>query len=216
MKMQTIDLTSGSYTDWIRSVFNNPVTSPIWYFNPEVIYKSDATKTLLYLKELFLQPESLLDDFNVEQIEQGLWVICCSGGLLEESIGSKEASADLKKSVIKSTFKLFEKLLKIQPLRSISDMWWDALTQALSCEDDVGAQQFIGKSYKEIQKSIYEVLCKILSLSSVSCVLSALHGLGHLQYPGTSATIGMFIKENPSLDREVLDYARACVLGDIL
>lgn len=214
--MQVIDLTSGTYDDWIESVFGNPITSPIWYFRQSVTYKSDSTKSLQYLNKLFQNPDILLIHYELEQIEQGLWVICSSGGLLEEAFGDKTASISLKLNVVKNTYQLFIKVLLNESLHSLTEMWWDALTQLLSCQSDTDAEMFIGNNYSEIQDGIYKVLCNILTIDNIGCMLSALHGLGHLQYPGTSVTIGIFIEEHPDLDDEILDYARSCIAGEIL
>jgi len=214
--MNYVSLTSNKYDDWIVTIFDKPITDPAWYFDSEVVYESEPEKTLGYLKLLFNQPDLLLTEYSDKQIEQGLWIICCSGGLLEEVLSNLVVPVEPKIEVIEACFELFNKILSLDEYVSLAGMWWDALTQNISCVDEKDAELFIGPNYKLFQGQVFSTLCKILECQKkTGCIQGALHGLGHLQYPGTQKTITSYLQQNPDLDLSIKDYAVACIDGDI-
>ena len=68
----------------------------------------------------------------------------------------------------------------------------------------------------ELQNTYFQTLAKVLAIESRICQGAALHGLGHLHHPDTTALISRYIDEHPSLTKELVAYAQAAAKFEVL
>src|SRR5947209_3269992 len=65
-----------SFGDWVRHVFDHPVTNPAWHWDIEAdTPEPPAPKIVEYLKRLFENPEPVLAAYSDAQLNQGFWFL---------------------------------------------------------------------------------------------------------------------------------------------
>mgnify|MGYP001596870939 CR=1 FL=1 len=174
-------------------------------------YKFGDTKvTTDHLIRLFCNPEFLLEEYNVEQIEEGFEFIT---GLLcfvqfDGLLWDKRLLFSLRKELISAMFNLFSRLFAKKSFGTIDFMWWDILAYGYYMENGQPEDEDGAK----IQQSMFETLKQILEIDSQECQKSALHGLGHLKHSETETTINDFLRRHLVTD-ELRDYAKLCIDG---
>ncbi len=100
---------------------------------------------------------------------------------------------------------LYERLFLPLVLDTSPFMLWDALIA-----DRLGyprPERPLSPDEEQVRAAIFEALQQILQLDAHVCQAAALHGLYHLDCPGTSAVIGGFLRGHPALDPELREYA---------
>src|SRR5207249_5002956 len=105
-------ITRLTFDDWIRYVFDHPVTSPQWYWAyGEGEFMPEPAECVEYLAELFRNPDVILAPHSDAQLEQGFWYLVdnsCSNymfTLLEPPVPWAE-----RRQGIRSIAMLFERL----------------------------------------------------------------------------------------------------------
>jgi hypothetical protein len=69
---ETVEL---AYAEWLRKVFDHPVTDPAWHWGKDADLSEPPGPTRVqYLTRLFSQPE-ILADYTDAQVDQGLWYL---------------------------------------------------------------------------------------------------------------------------------------------
>lgn len=89
-------------------------------------------------------------------------------------------------------------------------MWWDLLPYHGRADNP---------AYAEPDREFLSAMGQILSLRSMACQESALHGLGHWHsaYPAyVEAAIDRFLEEHPRLRPELRQYAENARIGYVL
>jgi hypothetical protein len=206
-----VNLDKLTFEQFVDLVFNHLVTDPAWYWADDFdYYFDDGITSTKHLTRLFSEPEFLFEKFNLEQLEQGFYLITIllcyikfDGLLWAESI-----TFSLREKCIYSMFDLFERFFAINSLETIGFMWWDCLAYGYYMangkpEDENGAQ---------VQQAMFETLRRILKLESEDCQKSALHGLGHLKHPETEKTIRNYLRRK-FVKLEMREYAEKCIAG---
>ena len=65
-----------TFPDWVRHVFDHPVTDPAWHWDIDVdTSEPPASKSVEYQTELFQSPVRALAAYSDAQINQGLWYL---------------------------------------------------------------------------------------------------------------------------------------------
>ncbi|HKS71709.1 MAG TPA: hypothetical protein VJQ82_00850 [Terriglobales bacterium] len=214
-----------SFDEWIKWVFDHPVTSPEWYWQGGLrTVDNPAGQVVEFLGRLFEDPGRSTEEYSDEQLNQGLWFIAdssCSehiSALLDEGV-----VLELRERCIRSMGALFEKLfakrcsphmaslnqIGVRPLNATCYMWWDLLASATAPED----------GHRLLDQTVcLEVMQNILSLSNIACQESALHGLGHWQrnfQRETRQIVEEFLLKNPQVSGELRNYALKAVMGQV-
>jgi hypothetical protein len=132
-----------SFHEWVRYVFNHPVTEPAWHYNIDCDHwEEQALQAIEFLTRLFENPGRSLAEYSDSQLNRGFWLLLSSGSsnhmlaLVDEGV-----SWPLRQRCIESIPTLFEKLFavrcppslshfktpepEIEPLNSACYMWWD-------------------------------------------------------------------------------------------
>ncbi|MFN0016765.1 MAG: hypothetical protein ACKVP0_00815 [Pirellulaceae bacterium] len=210
----------GTYLDWIRHVFDHPISNPAWHWD----LKADTTEppppeSVAYLTRLFEEPE-ILATYSDPQVNQGFWYLVdnsCSSymfSLIELGVSWPE-----RQRGIRSIATLFAQLFAHRcsnhlshfdevgagALNLVCYMWWDIFPAR-------------GQDGELLDAELLAVMKRILTLDSVACQESALHGLGHwhMYYPEmVEQIIDEFLARVDSARPELREYAecarRGCV-----
>jgi hypothetical protein len=97
-----------------------------------------------------------------------------------------------------------------KPLNSNCYMWWDSFPSVASPDDP---HRLI------LHDAVLAVMEKILTLDSIACQESALHGLGHWQrdHPRlVESIVDRFLQSNTAPDYRLVAYAQAARRGCVL
>ncbi|MGA2280679.1 MAG: hypothetical protein ABSG80_10300 [Verrucomicrobiota bacterium] len=209
-------LTELSFNEWVRHIFDHPVTEPAWHWDENADHAElEPQRVVAYATELFQRAGELLAPYTDAQVNQGLWFLISESS--SPLYALTEASIPLEQRVhcIRSISKLFEQcfVARCTPhlshldepgagaLNSICYMWWDIFPLRGQPEDT---------ARREIDEACLSVMEATLQLPSVACQESALHGLGHwgLYYKNQcQSIISAFLQRHRDLRPELQRYA---------
>lgn len=214
MGKRLIDIT---FEEWLNYVFDHPVTDPAWYWDiDDDLDDGPPATTVDYMTQLFENAASVLRPFSDAQVNQGLNYLVnssCSSyvfALLDQDVAWPD-----RYRCIQSIYTLFESCLAVRcsehlshldetganPLNDVTYMWWDVIP--ICGEPD-------NKLRRKKDKPVLGVLQQILSLNSLACQESALHGLGHWhpEYPQqVNKIIDSFLAKHRRMRPELEQYA---------
>ncbi len=211
-----------SYEQWIKHVFDRPVTEPPWHeIGSDGDWEPSKEKAAEFLIRAFEEP-GVLETFSDAQLSQGFRYLI-SSSLSNYMYTLIDQDSLVQARGIRSIYYLFARLFSkkcsshlcsinekgANPLNSVCYMWWDVFPWHGNPND---------KSRTLLDNEVLSVMEKTLSLSNDACRESALHGLGHwaLVYPKrVSQLITDFISNNPSLRPELREYAEKAKHGSV-
>ena len=197
-----------------------------WYFDSDTPHwHAPADEALSYFIRLFENPLSALEYYADSQISQGLtYLVDATASGDSGWFSSRAVSVSERLRAIRAIYSLFDQLFRprctpimshlgeegAKPLNRNCYMWWDSFPLvALSDDPDRLA----------LHDAVVAVMGEILTLDSVACQESALHGLGHWQreHPRVvESTIDRFLQSNTALDHRLVAYAQAARCGCVL
>lgn len=199
----SINLNNYSFDEWVKFVFDHPVSEPAWYWDDAWKWEGDPHLLLKYATGLFSSPVFLLQEYGPEQIEQGFWFLLGSAGKLDHWVWAKEIDWSIRKACIGSMVNVFQQLFVKNPFGETCYMWWDLL-----CE-------FRGEGDPQVRDAMLESLRRVLKIESHGCQISALHGLGHLTHRDKKKVIQEFLKIHSTIDQKTKEYAREAIEGKV-
>jgi hypothetical protein len=209
------DLLGASYEEFVTFLFDHEVVPTPqnkgrgpepWYWKAEVLF--DPVRVASDYARLFAEPDFLPARFSSSQLEQGFWAIqsCNIECSVAEIIWHKQVPFVMRANCVRSMFHLFEKLFATMPSATAVEMWWDSLAYDWHCGN---RSRQSGGEDEDMQDVMFQTLGKILALPEPACQASALHGLGHLHHPETSALIDGYLQTTDGIDPELREYAKA-------
>jgi hypothetical protein len=197
-----------------------------WYFDPDTPHwDPPADEALSHLVGLFENPVSALENYADSQISQGLTYLVNT--ISSGDCGwfySRAVSVSDRLRAISAIYSLFDQLFQprcapillhvdeegAKPLNSNCYMWWDSFPSVASPDDP---HRLI------LHDAVLAVMEKILTLDSIACQESALHGLGHWQrdHPRlVESIVDRFLQSNTAPDYRLVAYAQAARRGCVL
>ncbi len=210
-----------SFHAWVAHCFEHPVSDPAWHFDadsPE--WSAPSALTLAHLTRFFASPSAVPAPYRDAQINQGLWYIADAFSPFDGALPSVDRVA-----CVSAMVGLYDELFvrrcaptlghasvdsgSESPLNSACYMWWDILRVAPLLRDPLRAA---------IDEAAVTVMEHALTLESIACQESALHGPGHWAsvYPErVRAAVDAFLKRGdvpPALRRYALDAREGRVL----
>ncbi len=213
-----------TFENWIRWVFDHPVSEPKWYWSAseEEVDDPEPSVCVEHLTGLFDAPE-VLNAYSDAQADQGLWYLtsnCCSN--YTAAIFRDEVAWPLRQGAIRAIATLFEKLYSVRctdhlchldengagPLNTSCYMWWDHLP--------CGAPKNPACTEQDAEQ--LGVMERVLKLKSIACQESALHGLGHWKrdYPKVvERIIDDYLARSKFLREDLRYYAQCARTGYI-
>jgi len=213
-----------AYDDWVRHVFDHRVTDPAWYWDVEADTREpEPPESVACLTRLFEEPE-FLAQYSDGQVNQGFWYLvhnCCSNytsSLIEPGVAWPERQRGIRAIAALFT-RLFARRCSdhlshvdekgASPLNSACYMWWDLFPTWGQPEDPAAA---------ELDAELLAVMSQILSIDSLPCQESALHGLGHwhMHYPArVQEIITGFLESGKEFRPELRHYAMCAAQGRV-
>ena len=207
------------YREWILFIFDHPIVSGKrkreWYWDDEWDFEyQDGHGQVDFVVRLFNRPRFLLNGYSDKKIEQGMWFLFSGREFLAKLLLDRRVSFADKRRLIRSIEELYKRLFRIREVGLCVNMFWDGLVCGVF-DYKVPAKNLTSEK-KRIQKEMFETLLKILAIRKDYIQLAALHGLGHLQHPGTKRAVEDFLKRNPKMDAYRVNYARQCIEGEMM
>ena len=210
--------------EWVRYVFDHPVTETAWHFDTDSEYLVlPPERAAQLLAETFERGGELLQPFTDAQLNQGFWFLVYSGNseymrcLTDASVPwparrrALHAFVPLFRDVMaaRCTPSLSHRSEPGTALNSACYMWWDIV---LLCPP-----LHAGERREPLHDEVLAVLAELLEVPHDACRESALHGLGHwaLNDPAATTVIDAFLDRSAGLRPELLEYARAARTGCI-
>ncbi|MCE9526599.1 MAG: hypothetical protein K8R36_11150 [Planctomycetales bacterium] len=215
-------LDEAKYLSWVQHVFDHPVMNPAWYWDLNAESSEPAPpECVANLTQLFAEPE-ILATYSDAQVNQGFWYLVSNTGsnymfsLIEPGVDWPE-----RQTAIRSIAILFARLFARRcsnhlshfdepgacALNSVCYMWWELFPAA----GRPGNPEF-----QALDAELLAVMKQVLTLDSIACQESALHGLGHwhFYYPViVEKTIDEFLTRVGNIREELRDYARCARQG---
>ncbi len=203
-----------SFEDWLEATFRVPISDDRWaWFLSGRGFEYPYDYILQHATSLFSSPRLLLPRFDKAEITQGFLYMGSELGCLRLTLESS-ISWDIRKEFVRSFFNLFDQLFVLDPFETTCFMWWDLLMIFGPPRTD---NSFAKDA--EVRQEVLAVLARILTIPSVECVRSALHGLGHMHLyaPDDAArVIRVFLASTKELDASIQEYADQCARGIVL
>lgn len=220
-----MDLT---FEDWLEHAFGREIRFQRlpWFLDSDALWWNPKPQTAIaFLTRLFHSPAMLTERFSDAQIAQGLTYLLDTGAVGDNGwFYSSEVPAAARKACIAATFNLFSEIfqprcapvlghlskVRSTPLNAIAYMFWEVFPCVALPGDE---------HWAELQLETLAVMERILSLDSIACVESALHGLGHAHatYPAqTEQIIDRYLAGERRAGAELAGYAQAARCGCVL
>jgi hypothetical protein len=211
------------FGDWLRHVFDHPVTDPEWYWEPGAptmtLAPPDGTEALARLLE---GAGELLEGLPDDRAAQGFWYVLSVADSFQALRDGRLPQKD-RLRVVNAMEPLFRDCFAprcapvlahlgepgAKPLNEVCFSWWDVLPFSEKFWDPEEVR-FFGKA-------VLAVLERILKLPHDAVREGALHGLAlwHGAHPEeVRGIIRRFVDATPGLRAELLDYAAGAAQGE--
>lgn len=217
------------FDEWVKYLFDRPVTDPAWYWNDDPLTELPAAKYIEFGTRLFSNAGTLLRPYSDGQVYHGLYRII-SNSVSNDIFALKDADVPLQRRLdfLKAILALNRDCFdvrctqhlshldqvtpaEVSPLNASCYMWWDIFI-IYGDRDDV--------SLDPLNRACIDVMAASLPLSNIAVKEGALHGLGHfsLYYPDECRRIiGSFLSTSKSdIPPALVTYALYATEGDVL
>ena len=216
MPRKKYDIRTASLTQFRDFVFDHEVRDAKnvpWYQDENLVIAFDPAHNAIRFSEMFQNARSLLRKYDSATLEQGYWAMFGGGfeGNLPDLIWNREIGLNLKVTMIRSMYFLYEDVFATAPRSEASFMWWDEIAYDIHPLELADPEN--NTEHYAIREAMFETLEKILMIDSWHCQEAALHGFNHVQHPETATVVQQFIDENPGLTNDQIKYAVSCANG---
>jgi len=211
------------FENWVKSIFARPTADDRWQWDIDVdIEEPVKDECAAFITKLFREREHL-ENYLDAQVNNGLnYIINTAFSNHMLVLYDQSVPLETRLECLSSFENLFSGYLAEhcsaslshldqQPCNAVNHvcyMWWDVIPLFGHPDDP---------SKKPLDQPILELQKRILTIDSIACQESALHGLGHWQckYPKeVDAIIEEYLrKHKSSLSKELQTYASAARLG---
>jgi hypothetical protein len=209
---------------WVRYLFDRPVTDPGWYWTEEFEYLDPGpVRTAELIAETYERSGELMAPFSDAQLNDAFWFSVANNASDYMFVLRNESVPwDLRCRALWSFVPLFEGVMAARCTPTLSHldekpasrlnascyMWWDIIPIHASRKHP---------EWAEFDAQIIAVMDAILKIPHDACRESALHGLGHWsQDYDCSEIIDEFLDGQQSLRPELVAYAENAKGGCVL
>jgi len=211
----------GNFEDWVKHIFDHEVRPKHWCFELDApFFRAEPETILEYTSLLFEDPMPFLSGFTNAQLGAGLWhLISPSHGDDMCALNSEGIDLPKRQRVVRSFVPLFKQLYAqrcsehlshidepgADPLNASCYIWWDVLP-------------LIPEKTRELDQAALETMTAILTMDSIACQESALHGLGHMHYcypEQVRKIVEDFLRLSPGIRPELATYAKRARAGHV-
>jgi hypothetical protein len=205
-------LTIGTFDDFVKFFFENGA-EPFRRESdeePELIYR--PAQAVRFYEMLFTSARDLPKRYDSRQIDAGFaaMIDCNVPMYVTDLIWNEDLEIEAREAMVSAMAVLFRDLFDRTPLFGTPFMWWDAITYDFECGNRKRTES---EEVQRLQDRMFETLVRILDLPSSESQRAALHGLGHLQHPETTAAIEGYLASKPDLASDLRAYARQSAAG---
>ena len=217
-----------SYEEWVRWVFDHPVTQPAWHFGVDAPWwnsEADPRRTVSHLRTLFEGAHQLVGAYTDAQLGQGLNFLASNACSMHAfALVSPHVPREERLAALSAIYDLYAGLFAARcapllghrsqgadlPLNSICYMWWDVLPI------------WPGGAYPDRRATIdacLDAMERSLALDSPACQEGALHGLGHWRddcAARVEPVIDAYLGRGRTLSTELRSYAQAARAGAVM
>ncbi|WP_038165109.1 hypothetical protein [Verrucomicrobium sp. BvORR106] len=213
------------YQEWIRYVFDHPVTQPEWHLDCNApSFEANETEEVQLIELTFRNAARDLAPFSNAQINQGFWFLA-SLAYSEHlnALRSNEVPLELRLSAIDSISSLYRGCFASRcshtlivsddkpssDLNPICYMFWDVATLS----------NLVGNPDEEaLANACFSVLAETLQIDHPACQEAAIHGYGefYFQYPERVAAAMDEFLQTEIADPRLRAYATHARTGDIM
>lgn len=177
--------------------------------------EGDFANLLVFYTKLLQQSDSLYNQFETQKLDEILSFVFSDYNYgLESLIYDSRLSFDIRSTVIASIYDLYTKIFTQDPIEHQCYMLWDGL--AFKYTANSFSYYFAELDKLPLQNVMFATLLQILDLESKDCQFAALHGLNHLKHPDTELAIRKFITKHDDLSTEDIEFAEACIKGNMM
>jgi hypothetical protein len=237
------ELINPSFEEWVRYLFDHPVTDPAWYWdiNRERWNERDSSALALnYLTQLFENAGTILAPYSDAQVNQGLWYISFNGASdYFRSLHNLAVPIQKRLQCIESMYSLFEQVFFVRCSPHLSHVLhsdepypqgYTVINLACyMCWDNASTiytNAIIEDYLEHYSRTMLDVLSRILELDSIACQESALHGLGHYKsfsrhFPDeitkydVISIISKWLKTHKNIPNQLKNYALEARFGNV-
>jgi len=213
------------YQEWLRYVFDHPVSDPHWYFDVNALsFEATQADYAQLIRETFERSGEDLFQFTDAHVNQGVWFLASpSGSDFIFSLRDGDVPVERKVAGIRSIYYLYRNCFAkrctetlghideagASDLNPICYMFWDVCP--LSNLDKANDKA-------ELEAAVFSVLEDTIRLPHRACIEAGLHGLGNIAYSyerRVKEVIDRFLK-TARLDAALKGYAERAREGCIL
>ena len=213
------------YQEWLKHVFDHPVTSPEWHFDEDApAFIAGAADVVHLMADTFRNSGRDLAGFTDTQVDQGLWYLASFSA--SNYFGElQDGATPLRRRIlaIKSILSLYQDCFRprctetlghldepgASELNSICYMFWDV--GPLTCLADAPDRI-------KLEDAVFETLEAVLAIPHRACRESAFHGLGEMSHASPDRVrevVGRFLA-CANIDEPLRAYASNAREGNIL
>jgi hypothetical protein len=213
------------YADWLKYVFDRPVTPNGWYFDLEdlVPFDADTNGLVELVTTTFENCGRDLSLYSNEQLRYGLSYILDNGASdVVFSLMSEDVPLELRLRATASLKRVYSEVFesRCEPvLGHISEAGGNALNYTCYMLWDASPLSYWERSRERgmFYRAVSEVMEHALSSSNRACVESGLHGLGHIHsyYPERVEEVIDRYLNAPNPVAELRQYARDARRGNV-
>lgn len=212
---------------WLKYLFEHPEGKQVAYEVRDALDPGlGSTREAELIAWVFENSEAALEPYSNRQLGSSFWYsLTPTGAGHFELLNDTEVSSQAKERVLRSFVLLFRSTMTTRcqgqlecageseagSLDRSCYMWWDLIEFMPDSEADADRRR--------LESVALKVMESILDIPHDTCRESALHGLGHWQgsYPKRVADcIDDFVRREPDLRPELMDYAAHARRGEIL
>ena len=200
------------FQQWIRYPFDRDAPTGEWNFE-ELLMPLTEAQTVHFIHRLCATAVTELTWYSELQIAYGLHFVFDGNFLYGYALRDGEVDLKAKLKAIAAMATLFrnclnERCTRVSKLDEVCFHFWDE-TPLTWCKRNPDKEA--------IYHAIADVMRQCLNLKNVSCVESALHGLGHLRmvHPEAADIVRHFLNTTQRIDPNLLRYAEAAEEGKV-
>lgn len=211
------------YEQWVKFVFDRPMTDVDWYHSPRVPQwapNAEPLRRLEYLTRLFRHPHDLRSRLSVDQIGLGMWyLVDSSAGDYLNVLNDLGLPWPERKGLIEALgplFRFFSQICDEEPIQRARNGYWAKHTCFMFWDVCAVRPDPTNPRQRESDDACLAVMKQTLHVDHAITQEATLRGLGEWAraYPGeVGAIIDPFLAANPGLSEELQQQARDAKRG---
>jgi len=215
-----LDPATLSFEDFVRLFFDHPESEQFWYADARYALSevsSSGPQLLDHMIRLFSYFGAAVAPYSPAQISHGIWAMFSPSFSLSDALWDTSFSLQKRIECIGAMGSMFTSYVvdhDSEPLQKCFYMWWHIVVTGFWVHqgqfDSPDLSQLDVES-TSLLEAMFETLKQILSVPDPRIQGYALHGLGHLHYPGVRGLIQHYLDENRDrFTEEHLQWIEQC------